>query len=420
MINGMTLARLRGSRLLRGSAGLLVGSLTASAGAYVFNVVAGRALGPAVYGSVLALVSSLTILSVPAQSMQTMAAREVASAIAHGAGSAAAEARSLHRMAALLAALVLAGFLVLSVPLARTLAIDSRAAVVAVGIAGAASILLSTQRGIIQGRGQFVALSATLVGDPALRLTSFFALLLLGFRIGAPIGAFLVATAGMYALIAVLTRARGTVEAARPLPGFTARLRAMLPYTVAVAAATALYNVDILVARAVLPEQAAGVYGAGAVLGRAVFFIGSSAGMALLPLISAAPTHATRVQYLVEALVFTVGLSGVLVVGYALLPGLVIAATFGAAFEALRGDLWVFGFAMLLYALANLAVSYLIALHRWAVIAPLVATALVQAALLIAWHTDVRTLVLVQIATMLMANATLWPLVAREVRRGAR
>ena len=95
MRSAATIRDLRSSALLRGSVLLLLASLAGNTGAYVFNVIAGRALGPADYGSVLALVSVLTILAVPGAAMQTLTAAQVSRAALRSASTAAAEVDAL-------------------------------------------------------------------------------------------------------------------------------------------------------------------------------------------------------------------------------------------------------------------------------------------------------------------------------------
>ena len=119
---------------------------------------------------------------------------------------------------------------------------------------------------------------------------------------------------------------------------------------------------------------------------------------------------------LLEALVFTTVAAGAPAVTYALAPHLAIAATFGAAYEHLQADLWRFGISMMLYAHANLALSYLIARQRWRVIAPLLAVQLVQGALLAVAHADARTIADTQIAVMTLMNLLTWPMVVSALR----
>jgi O-antigen/teichoic acid export membrane protein len=376
-------------------------------------VIAGRALGPADYGSVLALVSVLTILAVPGAAMQTLTAAQVSRAALRSASTAAAEVDALTRLGELLALGVTALLLLAALPLARVFAIDSVSVVALTGLAAGVGVLLATARGVTQGHRQFGRLSAALVAEPALRLVALVTSLVAGLRVGAPILAFLVGYAGIYVVLRT-TQSRKAAE-----PGtrhMWRRLREIIPYSCAVTIAAALYNADVLVARVALSPDGAGTYSAGAVLGRAVFFLGGAASMALLPLVASAETARARRRYLLEALVLTAGAAGVPAAAYALAPQLAIMATFGSAYMPLQDDLWRFGASMLLYALANLALSYLIAVRRWQVIAPLLAVQLTQIATLAAFHQDVRSIANTQIAVMALMNLLIWPMVIAALR----
>ncbi len=412
-MQGGAIRRLRSSALLRGSVLLLLASVGGNAGAYVFNVVAGRALGPADYGSALALVSVLSILAVPATAMQTMAAAQVSRAALHSPADAVAEGQALQRLGLTLAFGVALVMLVAALPLRRLLAIESLSIVITTGVAAGVGVLLATARGVTQGHRQFGRLGAALLAEPMLRLSALLLALRAGLRVSAPILAFLIGYAGIYLVLqATLPRATGTTRESH----LWRRVREIIPYTCVVTVATAIYNVDVLVARVALSPVEAGAYGAGAVLGRAVYFLGTAASMALLPLIASAEAPRTRLHYLLEALAFTTGAAGLPTLAYALAPRLVIEGTFGAAYAHLQADLWRFGTAMLLYALANLALSYLIALRRWRVIGPLLLVQGVQFALLFVAHDDMRAIASAQIAVMALLNLLTWPMVAAALR----
>lgn len=405
--------RVTGSALLRGGVLLLLASTGGNAGAYVFNVIAGRALGPADYGSALALVSVLSILAVPAAAMQTMSAAQVSRAVLRSSAAAAAEVDALQRLGGMLASGVTLLLLVAALPLARLLGIESVTVVAMTGVAAGAGILLGTARGVIQGYHRFGQLGAALVAEPVLRLVILVAALGAGLRIGAPVLSFLVGYAGIYIFVRATLPHETNALSRRPM---WQRLREIAPYTCVVTIATALYNIDVLVSRIVLSPAEAGVYGAGAVLGRAVFFVGAAVCMALLPLIASAKAPRTRLRYLMEALIFTVGAAGVPAAIYALAPHLAIMATFGSAYDRLQADLWRFGTSMLLYSLANLALSYLIARRRWRVIVPLLSVQVAQCALLTVAHADARTIANAQIAVMTLLNLLTWPMVAGAFR----
>lgn len=411
------IARLPASSFLRGSMLLLAATLVASVGNYLFHVIAGRALGPGPYGALAALLSLLILTATPSVAFQTLAAREVARRIAAGDLSGShASARQFHRWALAAAALVVVAFVALSVPLQRVMQIGALWPVAMIGVVGGGAIATATLRGVLQGRSQFVRLSFSMFADPVARVAALAILLVAGLRFGAGLGAFLAAGAVVYVLVLFLVgRGRGesgggaAAYEGESLPEAT--LRSVMPYTLIALLTTALYSIDVLLARSVLPENEAGLYAAGALLGRALFFVGAAASMVMLPMVTERATQGMSHRHLLaQSLAFTAGLAGTGLLAYLVAPGLIVAVTYGQAFEGLEANLVLMGTAMSLFAVAYVGVNYLIALGRWRMLAPITAVVVLQGALLAGFHDSVREIALVQIAVMASLNAVVWPL----------
>ena len=413
---GRRFLRLSHSTFLQGSVFLLASTLMASAGNYLFNVIAGRALGPDTYGALAALVSLLYLMATPSLAMQTLAAREVARLRAVG-GAARGDAAGsqFHRWAMVIGLVVALLFAALGVPLDRVMDLGSPWPMPVIGVVGGAAVAASTLRGVLQGRGEFGKLALTMIADPVARLLALIVLLVLGLRFGAGLGAFVLSGASVYALAALLVRrGRGVGAEFSTDSGVGAAPRATWrtvgPYVLIAALTTVLYSVDMLVARATLPEHEAGIYAAVALLGRALYFVGAAASMVMLPLVTRQVTRgADHRQVLVQSLGFVAVLSGAGLLAYLLVPGLIVNVTYGRAFEELEANLFLMGLAMSLFAVAYIAVSYLIALGRWRMLITVAAVGVLQMALLGEFHGSVREIVLVQLAVMASLNLAVWP-----------
>lgn len=419
-------SRLAGFPLLYGAAVLFLATSLVNAGNYLFNVIAGRALGPDTYGALTAVVSLLSIVSIPALTLQTMAAKEVADSIAAPGGAPNVVERHLLRLAAGLGAVVLGGFIVLSWPLERLMDIGSPVPVIIIGITAAFSIVTSVLRGTLQGRRAFGSMAFSIIVDPLVRIPLLVLLLVAGSRLMAGLIAYVVSGLVLYTVAAALLRAlkrRGSADevagAGDGVKGL--RLDAVLPYAFVVGISAALYNVDIVAARAGLPEHDAGLYAAGAVLGRAIFFVGAVGTMVMLPVVAQHAQQGQRHQHLlVQTLVFTLVLAGGALITYIFVPELVIRLAFGSQFVGLEENLRLLGTAMFLFAAANVAMHYLIAIGRWRPIAlPVLFVAVAQLLLLAAFHETVREIALVQVAVMFGLNLATWPMVLRHVRQTA-
>ncbi len=102
----------------------------------------------------------------------------------------------------------------------------------------------------------------------------------------------------------------------------------------------ALTNLDVLLARARLTPYEAGLYAAGALVARAVFFLPTAILVAAFPRMVAGARNAQRQAV---AAVAGLGLLASLVV--ALVPDLVIRIMAGPEFLAVAGDVWIFALA---------------------------------------------------------------------------
>src|SRR5207248_11804694 len=81
---GARLARLRQSRLVRQNIILFAGGLVAGIGGFVYHAIAGRVLGPEVYGQVAFLIAVYAVGTAPALILVVVLARYTATLTARG------------------------------------------------------------------------------------------------------------------------------------------------------------------------------------------------------------------------------------------------------------------------------------------------------------------------------------------------
>ncbi|MGV1004684.1 MAG: lipopolysaccharide biosynthesis protein [Candidatus Nanopelagicales bacterium] len=109
----------------------------------------------------------------------------------------------------------------------------------------------------------------------------------------------------------------------------------------ALVALYALTNVDVLLARSQLAAHSAGLYAAGQLVNRAVFFLPQAVLVAAFPrMVASAGGKAQR-----QTLWAVGGLGLLATAGTALLPGLVLAVIAGSQYAEVTGQLWLFALA---------------------------------------------------------------------------
>lgn len=121
----------------------------------------------------------------------------------------------------------------------------------------------------------------------------------------------------------------------------------------------ALTNIDVLLARSLLPAHAAGLYAAGQLVNRGVFFLPQAVLVAAFPrMVGSSGARARRQSVLMVA-----GLGLAATVGTALLPQLVLAVLAGSQYAEVTEFLWVFALAGAGFAVAQVLLYARLAEH---------------------------------------------------------
>jgi O-antigen/teichoic acid export membrane protein len=304
------------------------GTTVANLLSYGLSLAGARLLAPEQYGVFVALLAVTLVASVPALALQAVVAVRVVRAGGTG-GRATAEAVGLGLAAG--GTMLVVGVLAAPV-LDRFLSLGGPAAAVWVAAGVAATTVLAALQGIAQGRRDFHRLAAILIVYAAARVAGGIAGLLV---LGGVTGALAGVAAGVLASSAVAWLLVGRPRPARG--GW--RVAELLVAGQALAGLYLLTNLDPVLARHYLPSTASGLYGAGAVLAKAAFFLPQAVVLVLLPQLAASPRPG---RTLWTGLAVLAGL-GLLMTGVTRLAGgLAVTAVGGPAYRELAGPAWMF------------------------------------------------------------------------------
>ncbi|MCH1868325.1 lipopolysaccharide biosynthesis protein [Nocardioides sp. CFH 31398] len=347
-------------RLLRGGAGVAVAMAVLNLTTYGFTILAARALGPAEYSAVAALMGLLLVINVVSLGLQATGARQVAAAPE---AREAIEARILRagRRSGLALALVC---LALAPVVTIVLDLTSPLAAVFVALAAAPLSMMGAQAGVFQGEEDWGPLSAIYVAAGTGRLVlGGLGLLLLGDATGAMAGVAVGAVVPVLVGARVLRRRRTA-----PAPPSSTRvvLREVGHNSHALLAFFALSNVDVVLARVVLDAENAGLYAGGLILTKAVLFLPQFVVVVAFPRMASGAdrTRATRLSLLATAVIGAVATAGA-----ALLSGLAVVFVGGAAYREIEPLVWVFAAVGTLLAMIQILVYQVVAdQHRRAVL----------------------------------------------------
>ncbi|MDG3010279.1 polysaccharide biosynthesis protein [Rhodococcus sp. D2-41] len=335
---------------LTGMTMVTVGSMTANVAAYLLHLVAGRFLQPDGYGEFASLLTAQLVIAVPALALQTVVAREVAR------GADPAGARRLGYRCTVIAALLAAAATPLCAAVLGTGEWTAAAALVAAPLL----VLLGAEQGLLQGQGRFGPLSAVLAGAGLARVIPGVAVLWAG---GGPAAALLAGAVGtaVAAGAAHLMARTGLQSGLRIDPaGRTAGVVAVLLASQVQLVLVVLTSLDLIVARAVLDEDHAGLYAMGAIATKAAFWLPQAVGVVLYPRM-ANPDHSARAVR--TALLVLAGV-GVLAVLAAAVAAPLVPLLVGDAYRPVTGLLWLFALEGAILALLQGALLSTIARER--------------------------------------------------------
>jgi O-antigen/teichoic acid export membrane protein len=309
-------------------AGLVIAPAMAAANGlnYAFNIVMSRALGPAEYGALAALLAVVLVGTVPGLALQAVVARHTALT----------RERDLDELwsAVLTAAIGMGAALGLLAALASPglrafLHLDSLAPCLWLAAALVPLPLLSALQGGLQGRERFGALAAVLLAAAAGRLVIGLGLVHGGLGV---VGAMAGTTAGsLVAMLVALPRLRAELAPAWRRwrwPGMAAG-REVVTAIAGILGLLLLANVDVLLARHFLAPEAAGLYAAGAVLTKIAYWAPQFVVTLVFPRLV---VTADRGRLLARSAVVVAGLGASLVLGAALAPQFAARLSFGQAY----------------------------------------------------------------------------------------
>jgi O-antigen/teichoic acid export membrane protein len=401
------LGRLGGNRLIRQNVVLFSGGLLAGFLGFVYHAIARRKLGTDIYGEVASLVALYAVLSAPYYVLLLVMARYAVTLEATGRSS---SLRSLilrtDRVISLPTLVLLLLSVVLAVPTAAFLHLRSPWPVIWLGLAVAAFWHVAVPRGALQGTQRFSAMSANLATELIVRTGALAIFLWVGFSVSGAMAAILAGCVTAYALGVFALRG------ALALHGDTVRLRTMFIFSLTAAAGTLgvllLYNMDVVLAKHYLDDHNAGIYGGLNKIGTILYFGTLSVSQVIFPRVVeavATNSHPGRLLLLSAGLLCSLGAAALLV--FAVASKLLVLVLYGPGFDDAVPYVFLVGLIGLGLSLDNLLIQFLMAVHD-RVFVPILASACVMEALLIVlFHSSLGQVVLSVLTAILVLLAGL-------------
>lgn len=403
--------RVSANGLLTGSAFFFISTTIVNGGNYLFNLILGRLLGPALFADVSIIITLFLFLTFITSGFQQTAAKFAAM---YSADQEFARLLALRRWLNRRSWLI--GFLCLllvggAAPFWQQFFHTTSPWLFVIFAVGLPFYFVQgIDRGLLQGQMRFGLLAASYQAEMWVRLLLGLLLVLIGW---AAHGAVLALTISILTTWAVAAYGLHRVQAQQmPAPAVTpvpalaptdrqALLAFALPVLFIEISLILINNSDVLIVKRFFDSTAAGQYAALALVGRIVFFATWSVVITMFPLVAQKQQRQEAHRHLLwTSLGMVAGVSVVIIATTALAPALIIQVLFGAAYLAVAPLLWPYALATALFALANVLINYHLALgQRNGTFFALVAGVL-QVTLLILFHATLTQVVMIQIYLM--------------------
>ena len=394
------LGQIRRSRLVRQNIVLFIGGLIAGVGGFVYHAIAGRVLGPEVYGQVAFLIALYAVGTAPALILIVVLARYTATLAARGDAGISSLLRRTIRLVAIPCLVAILLTTLLARPVADFEHLGSTIPVLLLGISIALIWQVAIPRGILQGLQRFTALSLNLSLELVVRTAAVIALLAANYAVSGAMAAVLLGLVfafglGLFTLRDHLARTATRVHL-RVMAGFS------LTAAWGIIAVQILYNQDVILAEHYLSSHAGGIYGGLNKIGTILYFLTLSVSQVLFPRVVEAVAkeeHPGRILLYSAGILTLLGACALVVFG--VLPGLVVKVLFGPTFSDAVPYVFAVGVIGLALSLNNLLVQFFMAVHD-RVFLPILGLAVVaEGGGIVLFHANVGQVVTDVVVTLL-------------------
>ncbi|HTA37806.1 MAG TPA: hypothetical protein VK760_01960 [Candidatus Acidoferrales bacterium] len=365
---------------------------------YIYYALVTRGIGVGQAGEFTSLLSAMVLLSLPANVVANVVTKIVADAVGRGfPGTARAMMARLDRwwmyfaIAAALGGTLASGWIAAFFHVG-----DPR--VVALAIVGFIfTFPMQPQRCVIQGKAAFVPYSISQLIESSVKAGAGLLLLTVGGGLLLALGGYVLGVVASFCYNAFWgSRQEGPAQEKSPDMTFAVTL---IGIALPIGAITMITFTDVIIVEHNLSRHVAGLYGASALVGRAISTVIAFVWVVLLPKAAARRAAGLPTVDLLQAAMLASGAilgTALLVTGF--FPTLVITVLAGKSFAEGSGLIFPYAIAMSALGLASVLASYLIAVGRTWFGIPLTCAAIGEVVALSLYHPDVWAVLRIVIA----------------------
>lgn len=403
-------ARVVKSELISGSVYLFIGTMGSNIFAFLFNLYMARNLSLPHYAEVAALVSLITLASIPAQAFLPTIIQFSGRYLAKDQHDEAAVFYGKSTAQIGLFALGLALFLIIFSPLlGNFLHISNIFEIIIAGLVVATMYLSVTNGGFLQSLLRFQFLSfVTLLGG-LLKLLLGVLFIFLGFGVFGVLFAYLIAFAIPLVLTFIPLRSFLQRKIKKTVTTHKSEIIAYgLPATVAVFSLSSFTSTDILLVKHFFPSSSAALYSGLSLVGRIIFYFSAPISTVMFPLVikrfhKGGNLHNLLYLSFLLVLIPSLGLTAF----YFLFPKYVIGIILGKKYFESAGVLGWFGVYLSVFSLLTVVVNFLLSIKKTSVSWFIAVGAILQAIGISLFHSSIGIVVGISLVLSLVLFVTL-------------
>ncbi|MGA2911272.1 MAG: oligosaccharide flippase family protein [Candidatus Levyibacteriota bacterium] len=404
--------KLIGHELISGSFYLFVGGTIANFLAFLYNVFLARTLAPVDYGVYVSLLSIITLLGVPVQSLNPIVVRFATEYFVKGEKE--KEAKLYFKMTQsiiLVSLLIFLGFIAFSGQISDFLHINNIWYVIMVGGIVSFLYLSFVNNAFIQGFLKFNFFAFINVTGSLIKLLAGIVLVLLGMRVFGALGGIFLMTfgafiIGFFPIRQVFARVRNNKEKI-PLKEITLYA---LPTIVIIFSLISFTSTDVILIKHFFNPQDAAAYGGLSLLGKVIFYFTSMIPAVMFPLIIKRYNSGKKFNSLFYLGLLLVLIPSVFITGfYFVFPKFVIDLFFSgkATYMAIAGYAGFFGIFLTLFSLINVCVNFFLSLNKTKIAPLVVGASALQIILICIFHSNFYQVIADSIVASLILLAAL-------------
>ncbi len=398
---------LRSNPLAYGSFFMVGSSLLGNFLNYIFNVFVVRLLGPVNYGVFAALISLLTILSVPSSALTTAATKFTAGYKGEGnTGKIKTLFLILFKYLFVAGIITFAFITIFSSQIAKFLNISDLTSVILIGLSFLIIFPQTALNGLLQGMQSFTFISLNSIFSAVVKLIAGLGLVYLGFSVNGALMGFILALflpflASVFILKSYFSGDSGSID-----------WKSFLKYTPVAALTllglTFLITNDIILVKHYFSTFDAGIYSSLSLVGRVILFVSSPISVVMFPLIAERySSKKSYYHYLFYSISLVTLASLSVTVFYFLFPEFSVNFFFGKKFLEAAPYLGFFGIFITLYSICNILVSFFLSVRKTKVAIFLIAAAALQWLLISLFHNNFWEVIGASVAALALLTLVL-------------